>query len=95
MNFCGYHNTEHKLCSQVDSIPASYLRDLGFKSQSRDQLSWLKFLSIFLLYLFACGLLYNAVSSSDLVVECLWSNKLEKMQKETVISDKVMVGNAV
>ena len=86
MRFCGSHNTEHKLCSQVDSIPASYLRDLGFKSRTRDHLSWLKFLSIFLLYLFAYGLLYNAVSSSDLVVEWLVCNKLENMQKETVIT---------
>ena len=86
MKFCGSHNTEHKLCSQVDSVPASYLWDLGFKSQTRDHQSWLKFLSIFLLYLFAYGLLYDAVSISNLVVECLVSNKLEKMQKETVIT---------
>jgi len=70
----------------VGSIRASYLQDLGFKSQTRDHLSWLKFLSIFVLYLFAYGLLYNAVSSSDLVVECLVSNKVEKMQKEAVIT---------
>jgi hypothetical protein len=84
--FCGSHNTEHKLCNQVDSILASYLRDIRFKSQTRDHLSWLKFLNIFLLYLFAYGLLYNAVSSSDLVVECVVSNKLEKLQKEAVIT---------
>ena len=49
-------------------------------------LSWLNFLNIFLLYLFAYGLVYDAVSMSNLVVECLVSNKLEKMQKETVIT---------
>ena len=79
------YNTEHKLCSQVGSIPASCLWDLGFKSQTRDHLSWLKFHNIFV-YLFAYGLLYNAVSSSDIVGECLVSNKLEKMQKEAVVT---------
>jgi len=43
-------------------------------------------LQYFCLYLFAYGLLYNAVSSSDLVGECLLSNKLEKMQKEAVVT---------
>jgi hypothetical protein len=75
MKFCGSHNTKHKLCNKVGSSPASCLRDLGFKSQTRDHLLWLKFLTVFVLYLFAYGLLYNAVSSSDLVAECLVSNK--------------------
>jgi hypothetical protein len=70
----------------MGSIPASHLQGLGFKSQTRDYVSWLQFLSTFLTYLFAYGLLNSALSSLDWMVGCLVNNKLEKMQKEAVVT---------
>lgn len=49
----------------MGSVPASHLQGLGFKSQTRDYLSWLQFISVLLVYLCAYGLMVLSVAQSE------------------------------